>query len=144
MRERQHVSEQLRHEIAMICRDESGRPHLLPTVHVYDAAEPFAVTIVFHTRGLELPWTFSREVLMLGQVAPVGDGDVRVWPGVDRDGVPIVLVKLGSPDGSLVVEAPAVQVRDFLEASVSLVPRGAESDHLDLDRLIEELLTAGS
>lgn len=140
--ERQQVAEKLRHEIAMSCRDSAGNPHPLHTVYVYDPSEPFAVTIVFRTRGLELPWTFSREVLVLGQVAPVGDGDVRVWPGADRDGQPIVMIKLSSPDGSLIVEAAAEQVRAFLDASVEVIARGAESDHIDMDGLVAALLTA--
>ena len=139
MGERQHVSAQLRHEIDMVCRGDSGRPHRLSTVHVYDPAEPFAVTVVFHTRGMEMPWMFSREILVLGQVSPVGDGDVRVWPSVDPDGNPVVMVRLSSPDGSLVLEAPAPSIREFLDASTDLVPRGTEADHLDLDHVISQM-----
>lgn len=142
MGERQRVSEKLQHEIAMTTRDLAGRAHVLPTVHVYDEAEPFAVTIVFRTRGMELPWTFSREILMLGLASPVGSGDVRVWPAFDPEGRAVVLIRLASPDGSLVVEAPIEQVQDFLDASTDLVPRGTESEHLDLDALVHELLTA--
>lgn len=140
MAERPRVSEVVRHDIAMVCRDGSGRPHRLPTVHVYDESEPFAVTVVFRTRGMELPWMFSREILILGQVSPVGDGDVRVWPSVDATGAPVVMLRLSSPDGTLVLEAAADEIRAFLDASIELVPRGTEADHVDLDALIMEML----
>lgn len=142
MGESHQVEQSVCHEIAITCRDALGRPHLLLTEHVYDPAEPFAITILFHTREMVRPWTFSRELLILGQSAPVGDGDVRIWPAMDVDGVPVVAVRLSSPDGSILVEALAQDVQGFLAASIATVPRGAESRHLDLDALIEEILTA--
>lgn len=140
MVERQRVSEVLRHDIEMVCRDGSGRGHRLSTVYVYDRAEPFAVTVVFRTRGMELPWMFSRELLALGQVSLVGEGDVQVWPSADEHGDPFVMLRLSSPDGSLLLEATAEQIHGFLEASTDLVPRGTEADHLDLDALVLAML----
>ncbi len=129
-------------EIPMLCRDDEGRPHLLSTTFTYQRSEPFAVTIVFRTQGTTLPWTFARDLLMLGQVGPVGDGDVRVRPGRDSRGVPQIAIRLSSPDGQLVVVAATADVRSFLDATLRICPRGQEGEHLDVDGLVDELLSA--
>ena len=47
----------------------------------YDAADPFAVTVVFSHDGRVLArWRLDREMLAEGLLRPVGVGDVRLRP----------------------------------------------------------------
>lgn len=142
MREFQRLHAPIRRDIAMACLDHEGQPLLLPCLYVYDELDPFAVTIVFRVPGAELPWSFSRDLLVLGQAGPVGEGDVRVWPGLDSVGQPVLAIRFSSPDGELVAEVALGDVRAFLADTEEMVPRGTERAHLDLDALIEELLSS--
>ncbi|MEU2974671.1 SsgA family sporulation/cell division regulator, partial [Nocardiopsis alba] len=47
----------------------------------YSADDPYAIRVAFHT-GEDSPveWIFARELLTVGIVRPVGEGDVRVCP----------------------------------------------------------------
>jgi len=49
----------------------------------YQAADPYAITAVFHTDAGQIRWVFSRDLLDEGLVHDVGDGDVQVAPGSD-------------------------------------------------------------
>ena len=126
--------------ITMQCLDSLGRPHAMETVFAYREDDPFAVTITFHTHEGDLPWTFSRDLLVTGSTAPAGLGDVLVRPGVDEQGRAVVVVELSSPDGHLVTRAPAEEVRHFLTRALTLVPAGEESQHLRVDAIINQLL----
>ena len=90
----------------------------------YFDTDPYAVTVRFHV-GLDKPveWTFARELLRDGQRAPVGDGDVRIWP---RPGS-ILGVRLASPYGQAIFDFPARKVSEFLRATYRLVPEDGET-----------------
>ncbi len=122
----------------MRCRDLDGTVQHLDTEYTYLRDEPYAVTVIFRTRGLELPWTFGRDLLAHGLEIGTGEGDVRVWPGTDPHGRRVVSLELTSPDGHLVVEADLAEVSDFVADTMVLVPVGTEGDHLDLDSLVED------
>lgn len=47
---------------------------------------------------------------------------------------------LMSPDGQALVELSASGVEQFINATLQLVPVGAESSHVDFDRMLESLL----
>jgi hypothetical protein len=106
----------------------------------YDQADPYAVSITFHTGTSEsVRWTFARQLLTDGVERPVGEGDVRVWP-THSEGVPVVCVALSSPSGRALFEAPLSGVVEFLSRSYLAVPTGSESDFVDLDAELSTLL----
>jgi hypothetical protein len=48
----------------------------------YDASDPYAVHVGFHTGGDDVvEWTFARQLLTDGVTRSIGEGDVQVWPG---------------------------------------------------------------
>lgn len=128
------------HDITIQCIDTQGRTHDLDTVFSYCESDPYAVTITFLTPEGELPWTFSRELLIRGLTTPVGDGDVHVCPSINDRGRAVVIVELSSPDGHLVTEARTDEVFAFVRNCLQAVPEGEESQHLNLDSMIEQLL----
>ena len=104
----------------------------------FDAHDPFAVQTAFRcSRAHWVTWTFSRELLALGVVAPVGHGDICVQPADDDS----VELELRSPNGYARVLAPLPTLRDFLDLTYELVAAGAEGDWLDIDLLVDLLLS---
>ena len=104
----------------------------------YDPADPLAVTMVLDSVSGPVRWTFARELILDGQFEPTGDGDVHVWPCLDRRGTAVVIVELHSPDGAILLQFPSRAVHAFVSASLETVPAGTEQ--LDLDGWIEQLL----
>ena len=104
--------------------------------------DPWAVSLVFATATGPLRWDFARELLADGLYDHVGEGDVRLWPCLDADCSAVVMIELEGADGSLVeLLAPSRPVAAFVEASYAAVPEGSERRHVDLDALVETLLT---
>ncbi len=111
----------------------------------YDASDPYAVCVAFHTGAVSssdtVEWTFARQLLTDGVTAPVGSGDVRVWPaGVA--GEPVACLSLSSPSGKALFELPVPELVEFLTMTYAAVPTGAESDHVDVDAELALLLWA--
>jgi hypothetical protein len=105
----------------------------------YSPTDPYAVHVAFHTGGAEIvEWTFARSLLTDGVTHPVGDGDVQVWPSGEGD--PTVCISLSSPSGRALFEAPLPQVVQFLTQTYSLVPTGCESDFVDVDAELTQML----
>ncbi|TLS44705.1 SsgA family sporulation/cell division regulator [Streptomyces montanus] len=114
-------------------------PSIPATLH-YDPREPFAVRMAFPApstlEGVDVCWTFARELLSSGLEEPVGQGDVRVRPyGFDR-----IVLEFHAPEGTAVVHVLAGDLRRFLESTAELVPIGLEHLHHDLDHGLDELL----
>jgi hypothetical protein len=114
-------------------------PSIPATLH-YDRRDPFAVRMTFPApatlEGVEVCWTFARELLAAGLSAPEGHGDVRVRPyGYDR-----TVLEFHAPEGTAVVHVRSSDVRRFLDATGVLVPVGLEHRHLDLDQDLAELM----
>jgi hypothetical protein len=114
-------------------------PSIPATLH-YDRRDPFAVRMTFPApatlEGVEVCWTFARELLAAGMCAPEGHGDVRVRPyGDDR-----TVLEFHAPEGTAVVHVRSADVRRFLDATGALVPAGLEHRHLDLDQDLAELM----
>jgi Streptomyces sporulation and cell division protein, SsgA len=109
----------------------------------YEPRDPYAVHVVFHASDDEdaasVSWTFARELLMEGMAQPAGMGDVRVWPWHAGDG-PVVALALSSPDGHALFHVPREILSAFLDRTFAVVPRGNETDHLDLDAAVTALL----
>ncbi len=111
----------------------------------YDATDPYAVSVAFHTgTGVTsdvVEWTFARQLLTDGVAAPVGQGDVQVWPA-SADGEPVVCLSLSSPSGKALFEVPVPELVEFLAMSYAAVPTGAESQHVDVEAELALLLWA--
>ena len=140
--DRQVAENTVTHDITIQCIDTSGRTHDLDTVFSYSKDDPFAVTITFLTPEGDLPWTFSRELLLRGLTAPIGDGDVHVCPSINDRGRAVVIIELSSPDGHLVLLARAGDIHDFIARTSALVAPGTESDFFDADLLISQVLAS--
>ncbi|WP_340686688.1 SsgA family sporulation/cell division regulator [Amycolatopsis coloradensis] len=105
----------------------------------FHAGEPFAVTVSFRTeRGRWVEWTFARELLVTGLTDPAGLGDVRVRPDLSEDEA-LLTLEIESPDGYASFELEREDVESFLESTYELVPLGSESEHFDVEALIEEI-----
>ena len=114
-------------------------PSIPATLH-YDRRDPFAVRMTFPApatlEGIEVCWTFARELLVSGLEDPVGHGDVRVRPyGYDR-----TVLEFHAPEGTAVVHVRSGEIRRFLQATAELVPVGLEHLQLDLDEQLAELM----
>ena len=106
----------------------------------YDAADPYAVRIAFHTgTGDAVQWTFARQLLTDGVTSPAGQGDVRTWPATSERG-PVVCLSLTSPSGSALFEVPVPELVEFLTMTYAAVPTGTEGDHVDVEQELAELL----
>ncbi|MDG5802440.1 SsgA family sporulation/cell division regulator [Streptomyces ossamyceticus] len=114
-------------------------PSIPATLH-YDRSDPFAVRMTFPApatlEGVEVCWTFARELLVTGMDEAVGQGDVRVRPyGYER-----LVMEFHAPEGTAVVHVLAGEVRRFLDRTTELVPLGLEHHQVDLDRDLAELM----
>lgn len=107
----------------------------------YDAGDPFAVHLDIVAGDGVVRWSFARDLLTAGVDAPAGDGDVRIIPLSGRDGRR-VRIQLSSPDGAAVLEAPLTEMVEFLAATFAAVPTGTESDLVDIDALVADLLAS--
>ena len=108
----------------------------------YDAADPFAVSILFNDEPAPVRWTFARDLLVEGFYEPTGDGDVHVWPCLSTQGSAVVIIELNSPQGEVLVQVSSRAVSSFNEQMLALVPVGSEADHVDLDAELTRLLAA--
>ena len=115
------------------------RMQSIPATLHYDRSDPFAVRMTFPApatlEGVDVCWTFSRELLTAGLQAPEGFGDVRVRPyGYDR-----TVLEFRAPEGTAVVHVRSGEIRRFLRDTDELVPVGREHLQLDLDQELLEL-----
>ena len=106
----------------------------------YCADDPYAIKMAFHVGADEpVDWIFGRELLAAGLEAPVGEGDVQVWPEDNVNG-DILNIALSSPFGEAHFEAPLGEIAEFLQSTYGIVPTGAESDFIDVDSELDDLL----
>ncbi|MBB5852511.1 SsgA family sporulation/cell division regulator [Amycolatopsis umgeniensis] len=117
--------------------------HVLATTRanlVYDAADPWAVTLTVRGGDNWVPWVFARSLLTDAMTAGgsmldrVGDGDVRITVRGTH-----VLLELDSPSGHAYLRLSRADVDRLLDQAEQLVPEGAEA--LDWDQ--EMALLAG-
>ena len=125
-------------DIALHCDDEHGRPMAFIATFSYDVDDPYAVRVTFHVPSGEIPWVMSRSLLTRGMGEPVGDGDIRLSPGLDESGRAIVRVDFHSPEGRLQVEVRSGDLLDFLGRTWLAVLPGEEA--VDVDGFLAELL----
>ncbi|MFF3209849.1 SsgA family sporulation/cell division regulator [Streptomyces sp. NPDC002886] len=112
----------------------------VPVTLCYDRSDPFAVRMAFPAlatlEGIEVSWTFSRELLESGLDRPSGCGDVRVRPyDADR-----TTVEFHAPEGVAIVLMVTAELHRFLERASTIVPPGLEHLYLDMDQSLADLM----
>jgi sporulation and cell division protein SsgA len=106
---------------------------------IYCTDDPFAVTVEIRTRGNHfVDWVLARELLVAGLTAPAGIGDVRVCPATMGEWE-VMLVEIRSPDGHAVLEMDRDLLRQFVQATIDVVPLGSEAMAVDIDAEIEKI-----
>lgn len=101
---------------------------------LYQADDPFAVTMKFHAGGAVATWIMGRDLLAEGLSRPSGRGDVRLRPNAGRT----LVLELVSDRHVTVFRLPAATLRKFLDATYRLVPPGTE--HFDADAFLGTVL----
>jgi hypothetical protein len=124
---------------ARLVADAPRMPSIPATLH-YDRCDPFAVRMTFPApatlEGVDVCWTFARDLLATGVSEPAGHGDVRVRPfGSDR-----TVLEFHAPEGTAVVHVRSDDLRRFLDATADLVPVGLEHRQFDLDQDLAALM----
>ncbi|HZJ07356.1 MAG TPA: SsgA family sporulation/cell division regulator [Nocardioidaceae bacterium] len=122
--------------------ESSGAAATIQAELRYDAAHPYAVTTVFMTSRGRVRWTFSRDLLSEGLIAPCGEGDVHMWSCLDADRRPVMIIGLRSPEGEAFVQAKRADITRFLGRTHAIVAIGCELQHLNIDTAIGALLGA--
>ncbi|GAA5206037.1 SsgA family sporulation/cell division regulator [Streptomyces thinghirensis] len=113
----------------------------------YEAADPFALTVVFSHDGRVLArWTLDREMVGEGLTRAVGVGDVRLRPESRGlwDELRIELLGDARPDGErhhAVVFVWAAAVEAFLRETHTVVRPGEEE--VRVDDFLAELMAEG-
>jgi hypothetical protein len=110
----------------------------------YSKEDPYAIRIAFHV-GLDEPveWIFARDLLSMGIEGREGLGDVVVWPSAGSEGgAPdsVLNLELSSPFGQAHFEAPIKEISDFLRRTYELVPAGEETDFVNVEAELTDLL----
>jgi Streptomyces sporulation and cell division protein, SsgA len=106
----------------------------------YSAEDPYAIRMAFHVGADEpVEWIFARDLLAVGLEGPAGEGDVQVWPGEDADGE-VLNIALSSPFGEAQFEAPCDSTAAFLTRTYEVIAPGHESDYIDVDAELDDLL----
>ncbi|KOU51423.1 regulator [Streptomyces sp. WM4235] len=118
----------------------SPKVETVPVTLCYDRSDPFAVRMAFPAlatlEGIEISWTFARELLEFGLQRPSGHGDVRVRPyDAER-----TTVEFHAPEGVAIVLMTTADLQHFLERASTVVPPGLEHLYLDVDHSLAELL----
>ncbi|MGH3870508.1 MAG: SsgA family sporulation/cell division regulator [Pseudonocardiaceae bacterium] len=131
-----HGGDTIAHDMFALLR-EAAAP--VVTRWTYRTDDPFAVTLEIQTRGNRfVDWVLARELLVSGLYAPAGIGDVRVRPAQSGKW-DVTLVEICSLDGHAVLEVDRDLLRQFVEATIEVVPLGAESAAVNMDAEIEKI-----
>jgi hypothetical protein len=100
----------------------------------YRVDDPYAVYAAFTVEGVQIEWSFARDLLLDGMSFATGVGDVLVAP-VDGG----VQLTLRSPDGVARLLCDRTSLAWFVDQIYAAVPAGDESAHLALDELLAAL-----
>ena len=143
--------------IQIFVSEQAIRP--VPARLFYSREDPYAVRITFHTNLAQpVEWMFARDLLATGTEGRKGLGDVTFWPsaGSAADGGfggdfggggasgGVLNIALSSPFGKAHFEAPASEISDFLRRTYQIVPAGQESEHIDVEAELNDLLRQAS
>lgn len=106
----------------------------------FDPGTPMIVSLTLTPwHGPSVTWRIGRELLSRGLYEESGKGDVQVWPMQCDEGDAAWLL-LESKATSAVFELPAPVVEEWLDATYQIVAAEAETDTLDWDVFLTELL----
>ncbi|WP_171118139.1 MULTISPECIES: SsgA family sporulation/cell division regulator [Streptomyces] len=131
------------HDVVVHVAVAGQPPASLPAELRYDRTDPYAVCLSLGATSTgTVDWVFARSLLSEGLHKPVGVGDVLVIPR-HRCHRYSVRVVVRSTAGAALLDISAPAVTAFLRQTDLLVPPGTEGLHVDLDRVIAELM-AGS
>ncbi len=128
-------------DIAPHCLDLGG-PMIFMASFGYHPDDPYAVWLTFHIPAGDARWTVARSLLERGLTAPAGEGDIRFWPSIDEDLQAVVCMDFHSPEGRLITSARASDLRRFLAHTFAVVASGEEGERIDIDLLVESLISA--
>jgi hypothetical protein len=109
----------------------------------YSCQDPYAVKIAFHV-GTDEPveWTLARDLIAASLHSREGIGDVKAWPSAaSEQGQKTLNISMTFPFGHAQFEASAAAFETFLARTYELVPDGDESEYLDFDAELTELLS---
>ncbi len=135
-----------------LVRPEHTIVPLMASLH-YTRQDPYAVRMAFHVgTGEPVEWTLARELLAAALHSREGIGDVQVWPSATPGdpeageegtaaGPGIVNIAMTSPFGHAQFEAPAPAIAAFLRRTYQIVPEGQETNYIDFDAELTELLS---
>ena len=140
--QKQFTAQAITEAMQMEFVDNEGTSTPLAASFEFSTTDPFAVSILFHGEPNPVRWTFARDLLIEGFFEPTGDGDVHVWPCLSAEGNAVVILELNSPSGEVLIQASSRAVSTFIHQMLDLVPQGSESDLLDFDTELTELLSA--
>lgn len=116
-----------------------GQPAPVVTRWTYSVADPFAVTLgVRGRRDRFVEWLVARDLVIESLTGPAGCGDIRMSPQ-HVQGYDIVEIEIRSTDGRAVLEVDRDLLREFVDATVAVVPVGDEGSHMDLDAEIVKI-----
>jgi hypothetical protein len=132
----------LNQPITLSCIDPWGRVVDVPTTLGYSVADPYAISLVFHSASGDVEWVVSRTLVLQGLAAPCGEGDVKIYPSIDEEARVVAILDFCSPDGRLIAQADSMELQSFLASTFEMVPVGVEGKHLDIDGMIAALLGA--
>jgi hypothetical protein len=118
----------------------------------YSCQDPYAVRMPLDAgRAEPVEWFLSRDLLTAALYAREGIGDVRAWPSpasaadwtgkAGLAGNKVLNIELGRPAECARFEADAAGIGAFLARTYELVPAGEETDFLDLDAGLAQLLS---
>lgn len=106
----------------------------------YIAGDPYVVNLAFRAeRDHWIEWSFARDLLAAGLLEPAGLGDVRVRPDLAFEDE-LLVIELESPDGYAIVEMRRADVERFVDATCEIVALGAESELIDIDAFIAQII----
>lgn len=109
----------------------------------YDAADPYVVAVTLHDE-LGTSYEVARTLLTQAITGAAGTGDARAWPVVDEHGRSLVVLHLRADDDEVVLELLTTELDRFLGRTRALVPLGTESEHVDVDAVVAQLLSSGA
>jgi hypothetical protein len=116
---------------------EGSAPSTAHVVLCYASRDPYAVIItVVSTDREPIVCFLARDLLTDGLSWPVGTGEVTVEPRPDDN----IRVTMRARQHCAVLELRHGDVAAFLDDTFTIVPPGSESLHLDIERLVDELL----
>ena len=137
----QPISRVVAQDLFLRCLDPRGVCRDVAATFAFDPEDPYAVWVTIPWLEDHLRWGVCRSLLSRGLTDPVGEGHVQLWPSTNEAGSGIVVMDLWSPEHHVVAEVATRELYRFLTRTLAAVPFGSERLHLDVDELIDGLLS---